>query len=131
MLKRYRTLAELAADEAAMTAGADRRSLAAAALMFAQGPTGVVGIAPERVDHLLGDSPRLKLSVSLLTGALVTLAGLTAIAMTVAHTAAPGTLSVAALSAQACMVGMAVLPIMLGASLVAITRRRWQGTPHS
>ncbi|HMH46450.1 MAG TPA: M56 family metallopeptidase, partial [Solirubrobacteraceae bacterium] len=46
--ERYCTLAELAADEAAMTVGADRGSLAAALLVFAEGPTGVVGIAPER-----------------------------------------------------------------------------------
>ncbi len=131
VLKRYRTLAELAADEAAMTAGADRRSLAAAVLMFAQGPTGVVGIAPERVDHLLGDSPRWTLPFSLFTGALVTLGGLTAVAMTLAHTVAPGGLSVAALSAQTCMMGMAVLPVMLGVCLVAATRRHWQGTPGS
>jgi hypothetical protein len=124
--ERYCTLAELAADEAAMTVGSDRRSLAAALLVFAEGPTGVVGIAPERVDHLLGESPRWELPVSLLAGALLTLAGLAAIAMILAHTAAPGGMSVAALSAQACMIAMVVLPVMLGASLVAITHRGWQ-----
>ena len=124
--ERYSTLAELAADEAALSVGADRRSLAAALLSFAEGPTGVVGIAPERVDHLLGHSPRWELPVSLLTGALVTLAGLTAIAMTLGQTAAPGGLSVAALSAQACMIAMVVLPVMVGVSLVAITHRGWQ-----
>lgn len=124
--ERYCTLAELAADEAAMSQGADRRSLAAALLAFAEGPTGVVGIAPERVDHLLGESPRWELPVSLLAGALVTLAGLAAIAMTLAHTAAPGGVSVAALSAQACMIAMLVVPVMLGVSLVAITHRGWR-----
>lgn len=124
--ERYRTLAELAADEAAMSGGADRRSLAAALLAFAEGPSGVVGIAPERVDHLLGESRRWELPVSLLVGALATLAGLAAIAMTLAHTAAPGSMSVAALSAQACMIAMVVLPVMLGVSLVAITHRSWQ-----
>jgi beta-lactamase regulating signal transducer with metallopeptidase domain len=124
--ERYCTLTELAADEAAMTVSADRRSLAAALLVFAEGPTGVVGIAPERVDHLLGDSPRWELPVSLLAGALVTLAGLAAIAMTLAQTAAPGGMSVAALSAQACMIAMVVLPVMLGVSLVALTHRGWQ-----
>jgi BlaR1 peptidase M56 len=124
--ERYCTLVEIAADEAAMAGGAERRSLAAALLVFAEGPTGVVGIAPERVDHLLGKSPRWELPVSLLAGALLTLAGLAAIAMTLAHTTAPGALSIAALSAQACMIAMVVLPVMLGVSLVAITHRGWQ-----
>jgi beta-lactamase regulating signal transducer with metallopeptidase domain len=125
--ERYCTLAELAADEAAMTVDADRRSLAAALLVFAEGPTGVVGIAPERVDHLLGESPRWELPASLLAGAFVTLVGLAAIAMTLAQTASPGGMSVAALSAQACMIAMVVLPVVLGISLVAITHRGWQG----
>jgi len=124
--ERYLTLAELAADEAAMRRGADRRSLAAALLAFAEGPTGVVGIAPERVDQLLGESRRWELPASLLAGALATLAGLAAIAMTLAQTAAPGGLSVAALSAQACMIAMVIVPIILGVNLVAITHRRWQ-----
>lgn len=124
--ERYCTLAELAADEAAMAVGADRGSLAAALLVFAEGPTGVVGIAPERVDQLLGESPRWELPVSLLAGALVTLAGLAGIAMTLAQTASPGGMSVAALSAQACMIAMVMVPVMLGVTLVAITRRGWQ-----
>ena len=128
--ERYCALVELAADEAAMTVGAGRRSLAAALLVFAEGPTGVVGIAPERVDHLLGERPRWELPVTLLAGALLTLAGLAAIAMTVAHTASPGGISVAALSAQACMIAMVVMPVMLGVTLVAITRRGWQ-SPQS
>ena len=113
-------------DEAAMRRGADRRSLAAALLAFAEGPTGVVGIAPERVDQLLGESRRWELPASPLAGALATLAGLAAIAMTLAQTAAPGGLSVAALSAQACMIAMVIVPIILGVNLVAITHRRWQ-----
>jgi len=129
--ERYRTLAEVAADEAAMTVGADRRSLAAALLAFAERPAGVVGIAPERIDHLLGERPSGELPFSLLMGALVTLAALTAIAMIVAHAAAPGALSIAVLSAQACMIGMVVLPVALGMCLVAITQRRWQGARHS
>jgi BlaR1 peptidase M56 len=131
--ERYRTLAELAADEAALTQGADRRSLAAVLLTFAEGPAtdaGVVGIAPERVDQLLGQSPRWELPLSLLSGALITLAGLAAIAMTLAHTTAPGTLGFAALSAQACMIAMAVLPVVFGVFLVAITRRRWDTAPR-
>jgi hypothetical protein len=46
--------------------------------------------------------------------------------MILAHTAAPGGMSVVALSAQACMIAVVVLPVMLGVSLVAITHRGWQ-----
>jgi beta-lactamase regulating signal transducer with metallopeptidase domain len=123
MRRRFCTLAELAADDAAITVGADRRSLAAALLVFAERPTGVVGIAAERVDHLLGESPRWQLPRSLATGAAVTLVGLAAITVALAHTAAPGALSLAALAGQACMIAMTVLPVMLGVSLVAITHR--------
>jgi beta-lactamase regulating signal transducer with metallopeptidase domain len=129
--RRFCTLAEVAADEAAITVGADRRSLASALLVFAERPTGVVGIAAERVDHLLGESPRWQLPRSLLTGAAVTLAGLAAITLTLAHTAAPGALSLAALAGQACMIAMAVLPLMLGVTLVAITHRGWQSAQHN
>ena len=122
--ERYCALAELAADEAAISETGDRSALAAALITFAATPSaGVVGIAPERVDHLLGERPRWRLSASLLTGAMVTLAGLLAGAVTLAQATNPGDLSVAALSAQACMIAMVVLPVMLGASLVLVTHR--------
>jgi len=122
--ERYCALAELAADEAAISGTGDRSALAAALMTFAATPSsGVVGIAPERVDHLLGERPRWQLSASLLTGALVTLAGLLAGTVTLAQATDPGGLSVAVLSAQACMIAMVVLPVMLGASLMLVTHR--------
>jgi beta-lactamase regulating signal transducer with metallopeptidase domain len=125
--ERYCALAELAADEAAVAKTGDRSALAAALITFASTPNpGVVGIAPERVDHLLGQRPRWQLSASLLTGAPVTLAGALAGAVTLAHAANPGALSLAVLSAQACMIGMVVLPVMLGASVVLVTYRSRQ-----
>lgn len=129
--ERYCTLAELAADEAAVRRSGDRRSLAAALLAFAEGPTGVVGIAPERVDHLLGESPRWELPVSMLTGAVVTLAGLGAIAMALAQTAPPGALSLAMLAGQTCMIAMVVMPVVLGVFLVAITHRYRHGAERA
>jgi beta-lactamase regulating signal transducer with metallopeptidase domain len=129
--RRFCTLAELAADEAAIMVGADRRSLASALLVFAERPTGVVGIAAERVDHLLGETPRWRLPRSLLAGAAGTLAGFAAIAVALAHTAAPGALSLAALAGQACMIAMAVLPLMLGVALVALTHRGWQSAQRN
>ena len=130
--ERYGALAELAADEAAVAATGDRPALASALITFAAAPSpGVVGIAPERVDHLLGERPRWQLSASLLTGALVTIVGLLAGAVTLAHAATPGNLSVAVLTAQACMIGMVVLPVMLGASLVLLTQRSWRSATHA
>lgn len=125
--ERYCTLAELAADEAAVRRGSDRGALAAALLAFAEGPTGVVGISPERVDHLLGESPSWELPVSMLTGAGVTIAGLGAIAMALAQTAPPGALSLAMLAGQTCMIAMVVVPVVLGVFLVAITHRYRHG----
>jgi Ca2+/H+ antiporter len=91
-------------------------------MTFASTPEpGVIGIAPERVDHLLGERPRWQLSASLLTGALITLVGVLAGAVTLARAANPGTLSLAVLSAQACMIAMVVVPVMLGASVVLVT----------
>ncbi len=122
--ERYSALAELAADESAVARTGDRSALAAALMTFASTPEpGVMGIAPESVDHLLGESPRWQLSASLLTGALITLAGVLAGALTLARAANPGTLSLAVLSAQACMVAMVVVPVMLGASVVLVTHR--------
>src|SRR5258708_18459518 len=91
--ERYSALAELAADESAVARTGDRSALAAALMTFASTPEpGVMGIAPESVDHLLGESPRWQLSASLLTGALITLAGVLAGALTLARAANPGTL---------------------------------------
>lgn len=55
LVARYRALAELAADEAAVRA-AGRSALASALLQFGRRahPEAVVGIAPERVDQLIG-----------------------------------------------------------------------------
>lgn len=124
---RYCMLAELAADEAAIAAGAERRALAAALITFAATPSpGVVGIAPERVDHLLGERARWELPTSLIAGTLVTLLGLLAGAMALMHTARPGALSIAVLAAQACMIVMVAAPLALGAGSVLLTHRRWK-----
>lgn len=132
MRERYRALAELAADEAAITRGAHRTSLAAALLAFAESPpttAGVVGIAPERVDHLLGQSPRWQLPAALLSAALVTLAALAAITLTLMQ-AAPQGLGIAALGAQTCMIAMVALPLAAGSILVLIARRSRQDIPR-
>jgi BlaR1 peptidase M56 len=57
--ERHATVAELAADAAAVRAGGSRRPLAAALVALAgRGAPGERGIAPERVDQLMGRLPR-------------------------------------------------------------------------
>jgi Zn-dependent protease with chaperone function len=127
--RRYAALAELAADEAAVRAAGDRAPLASALLAFGEtsNPAVVVGIAPERVDHLLGEPPRWELPISLLLGGLVTIAALGAVALGTASATAPGTLSLATLVTQACMLAMTAAPIILGAWLLLVCTRRLRG----
>ncbi len=123
---RYAQLAEMAADDAAVRALRDPAPLASALLRFGEtsSPAVVVGIAPERVDHLLGSPPRWELPLSLLVGGLVTVAGLAAASVVVAGSAAPGTISASALVAQACMTAMTLVPLALGAWLLLLCTRR-------
>jgi hypothetical protein len=120
---RYRELAELGADEAALHAAGDRRFVARALLRFGEtaSPSTVVGIAPERVDHLLGEPPRWKLPAVVFLTSAIALVGLLA----AAAAAAGMTVNAAALIAQSCMVLMIGLPaIALAASLAHRLRRR-------
>jgi hypothetical protein len=121
--ERYGTLAELAADEAAVREH-DRSTLAAALLSFgeARNPAVVVGIAPERVDHLLGRPPRWELPVSLLVGAAVAIAGLVGTAMAAGALTSAAELNLPLLVAQSCMLVMLALPLLLAAAALLLGR---------
>jgi Zn-dependent protease with chaperone function len=122
--RRYGELAEIAADQAAVAAVGDPSPLAAALLRFAErGTPGVVGIAPERVDHLLGEPPRWELSRSLITGTVVTVLGLLAVILTAAHATGNARISLTLLAAQSCMITMTALPIITLVALAALGRR--------
>lgn len=123
LTERYVALAELAADEAAVRAK-DAPSLASAMLSFGETrPSGVVvGIAAERVDHLLGAPPRWELPALLLAAAAAAVAGLGMVAI-VAATAAGAPMDLAMLLAESCMVLMAVAPLVAVAFLVQRLRR--------
>jgi bla regulator protein blaR1 len=121
---RYAALAELAADEAAVRRSRTRQPLAAALLAFEEVPNAsVVGIAPERVDHLLGKRARWELPVALLVGAGVTLAGLFALALRTAGATGEASVGMPVLLAQACMVGMTVMPVLAGAAALIASKR--------
>ncbi|MDQ6812031.1 MAG: M56 family metallopeptidase, partial [Actinomycetota bacterium] len=125
LAERYAELAELAADEAAVRIGGTPQPLASALLAFeAQPGSPLVGIAPERVDHLLGQPPRWHVPMALLLGTLVVLAAVLALGLHAAEAGAHGSLNLPLLSAQLCMVAMAVLPPALGAGAVLWWRSR-------
>jgi len=121
---RYAALAEVAADEAA-TRAAGPSTLASALLVFSgsAGPELVVGIAPERVDHLLGDRPRWELPASLFLGASVSLAGLLA-AIVAVLAFAGARVDVAMFLAQSCMLLMCAAAVAAAAVGMLLRRRR-------
>lgn len=126
--QRYAALAELAADEAAVAAVGNRSILASALLTFGERskPAVVVGIAPERVDHLLGQRARWQLPVPLIFGALATLAGLVAIGAAAA--ASSGGMTLPFVLAQMCTVVITALPAAVAAALIVASPGRLRGT---
>jgi Zn-dependent protease with chaperone function len=120
---RYGALAELAADQAAVRAAGDRAPLASALLSFETADPAVVGIAPERVDHLLGDSPRWQLPGVLLAWTLVILTIIGVLALRLDQVAANSELSLPLVAAQTCMLAMALVPLMLGGGALLGARR--------
>jgi Zn-dependent protease with chaperone function len=119
---RYGALAEVAADEAAARV-AGGPALASALLAFNRSPSPdlVAGIAPERVDSLLGERPRWECPASLFLAALVTLAGLGG---AIVLSFAGARIEMAILLAQSCMVLMAAAAVAAVAVALLVRRRR-------
>jgi Zn-dependent protease with chaperone function len=122
---RYAALAEVAADAAAVRRHrGDTRPLAAALLAFEErADPAVVAIAPERVDHLLGERPRWELPVALLAWATVVVAAVLVVALRTEQATAHATVSLPLVAAQLCMVAMAVAPLLVGAAALLGSRR--------
>lgn len=131
--RRYAALAELAADEAAVAAVGSRSVLASALLTFGEraNPQAVVGIAPERVDHLLGKRARWEMPVSLFLGALVTLGGLVAMGAATASASTGAGMGLPFMLAQSCAAAMTVVPAIFGATLLIASSRRLRATRAS
>ena len=119
---RYSALAELAADGAAVRARGTR-PLASALLAFEAAAPAVVGIAPERVDHLLGERQSWELPLALMAWAVVLLTAIAAVALRLQAADAMSPLNVPMFAADLCMVAMAVLPLMFGACALLGGRR--------
>lgn len=122
---RYAALAELAADAAAVRHSRnDSRPLASALLAFdGAANSAVVGIAPERVDHLLGERPRWELPIALLAWALVVVAAIVVVAWRVGEATTHMAVDLPLVASQLCMVAMAVVPLVVGASALLGSRR--------
>lgn len=116
LAERYGALAELAADGAAVRSrGA--QPLASALLSFERADRAVVGLAPERVDHLLGERTAWELPLALIAWSAAVLVAVGAVALRLA--AADGAaFSLPLLAAQSCMLLMAVVPVGLGAGVI-------------
>lgn len=120
---RYEDLAELAADRAALRASDGQPAPLASALLSLEATnSAVVGIAPERVDHLMGEHTAWDLPVALLAGAAVTIGALLAVTLRLEANSGMA-LNLPLLVAQSCMLAMAVVPLVLGAVTVLRARR--------
>ena len=121
--ERYVEVAELAADRAAVRASRDDAApLASALLSFEAADPAVVGIAPERVDHLMGERSSWQLPAALLAWALLAVSALIVVALRVGATGAAVELNVPLLVAQSCMLLLASLPLVFGAAVLLGTR---------
>jgi Zn-dependent protease with chaperone function len=128
---RYRAMAELAADEAAVTAcGGDPGPLARALLALggtAHGePAGTAGIsvAPERVDRLIGRPLRWPPLAPAVLVSLVLAALLGGAALEAGRGASIQTsLRLPLLSSQPCVLVLALVPLAIAAAAVLLRRR--------
>jgi BlaR1 peptidase M56 len=125
--ERYCAMAELAADDAAVrTSAGGGATLASALLSFSASdhPHGAVGIAPERVDHLLGRTPSWRLPSALLVGGLATILVLTALAWEAGRIAVVhATFNLPVFSTRPCVMALALVPGVVAAVAVTYLRR--------
>jgi bla regulator protein blaR1 len=134
LVSRQQALAELSADESAVSAAEGNRSaLARAMLMFSDAsvPDSAVGIDPARVDHLLGEPLSWRFPATLCLVAISVIAVLIAVAVLVGQVAAgSATLAPPFLSSQPCVVVLAFGPAVIGlGAFRVISRIRRGSTP--
>jgi hypothetical protein len=126
LTRRREALAEIAADERAVAPGPELRSaLARAMLSFTDDPgaDAGVGIDRVRVDHLLGEPPRWRFPTLLVLAAVGLIALLAGVAVLAGREAA-GSASLAPpfLSAQPCVVVLALIPAGIVLAVLALSR---------
>jgi hypothetical protein len=127
LVARQQALAELSADEWAVSNDPqDRSALARAMLGFSDAPTstGSAGIDPARVDYLLGNPPSWPFPALLCLTAASVIALVAAVVLFVGRLASgSATLALPFLSSQPCVVVLAAIPIALGALACGYCRR--------
>ena len=130
---RYEELAEHTADQAAIRdAGGEPAPLAAALLAFEEAsPPATAGISNERVDSLLGQTPRWRPPSPLIAVSLIALAGLIILVWRASAVAsAHATFNLPVLSSQPCMLVLALLPIAaLSVAAACRPRSAWPASP--
>ncbi len=114
LVERYAELAELRADAAAVRASdGDRAPLASALLAFGLTTHPGLGIAPDRIDHLLGQQIASRTPRAWLLLAALTLALIGAATIVIGQSASTGlTLNLPLLSHQPCILVLAALPLV-------------------
>jgi hypothetical protein len=121
-------LAELGADERAVAGQAgDPTALAQAMLSFSGGldATGSLAIDPARIDALLGEPPGWRFPTLLCVAGAALLAVIVTVAILVGREAAgSATLAPPFLSAQPCIVMLALAPCVIAGLLTLLVRRR-------
>ena len=122
-------LAEVSADETAINAASgDRSGLARAMLAFSDASRGddSVGIDPARVDYLLGEPPGWRFPAIMCLAAIGLLALLVTVAVLLGREAAgSATLAPPFLSAEPCVVVLAVIPAAVGLVGIRLLRKNW------
>jgi BlaR1 peptidase M56 len=126
--RRQQALAEMSADESAVnSASGNRSALARAMLSFtdASAAGDSVGIDPARVDYLLGEVPSWRFPATMCLAAIALLALVVATAV-LAGSEAAGTATLAPpfLSAQPCVVVLAIVPAAIGLVAIRLGRRK-------
>jgi hypothetical protein len=120
-------LAEMSADESAINSEPGHRSaLARAMLAFtdASDSGDSVGIDPARVDYLLGEAPSWRFPAMLCVAAIGLLALLVTVAVLAGRVAAgSATLEPPFLSAQPCVVFLAIIPAAVGLVAIRLLRK--------
>lgn len=128
LVRHQESLAELGADERAISAGGESRSALARAMLSFSEHTGTgesVGIDPARVDHLLGERPGWRFPALLCVSALVVLAIIAAVALLAGEVATgAATLAPPFLSSQPCVVMLGMIPAAVGLSALWLARLR-------
>ncbi|MDQ6730261.1 MAG: M56 family metallopeptidase [Actinomycetota bacterium] len=121
LVERYAELAELRADAAAVRATqGDRAPLASALLAFDLTAHPGLGIAPDRIDHLLGQQIASRIPRAWILLAALTLVLICAATVVVGQSASTGlTLNLPVLSRQPCILVLAALPLAAAGAALA------------